>query len=217
MVHATRKNEAAEEVDTPFLLTSEYLDDESHVPARRTPSFNTFLFSACFNLICISVYTILLLIALARYGGNKTTAIHRLEFKYVAQKYLYVEASPFSGPPSSSVDEAWHELLKYTALRASAPELESSNQTSVELPEGGYMKMLRQWKYHHCLDLLRSATMCHADTTLTTFRWADAPEPMLDTRRVDHKCIDWERLMDSIEHRVVDSDEMSRMVNPAMK
>lgn len=40
---------------------------------------------------------------------------------------------------------------------------------------------------------------------------------MLDTRRVDHKCIDWERLMDSIEHRVVDSDEMSRMVNPAMK
>ncbi|KAI1283598.1 hypothetical protein F5Y07DRAFT_394502 [Xylaria sp. FL0933] len=267
MSHYTRVDEAMDEVDKPFLSTGEDIADGLPAPARRASPSNICLFSICINFIFISAYTILFFTVSAHYWNNGATAINRkitaitevtyiiylfrkalpgLKFNYVAQKYIYVEASPFSGPPSSSADEAWHKLLNFTNLRASASELQLSNQTSVELPDGGYMvwlsvfhqlhciKMLRQWRYRehyhpqipeedkphweihldHCLDLLRSATMCHADTTLTTFRWVDNPKPMLNTRRVDHKCIDWEGLMGSIEHRVVDSDEMSRMVNP---
>ncbi|KAI0428525.1 hypothetical protein F5Y09DRAFT_312895 [Xylaria sp. FL1042] len=251
MTHYTRVDETTEEADKSFLLTGEDIDDELHVPTRKVSSSNIRLFSILIHFIFISAYTVLFFVVWVRYGKDRATAIYPLpglEFDYVAQKYIYVEASPFSGPPSSSVDEAWHELLRFTTLRASASELEPSNQTSVELPDGGYMvwlgvfhqlhciKMLRQlryrehyrpqipeedrphWEIHldHCLDLLRSATMCHADTTLTTFRWTDNPKPMLNTRRVDHKCIDWERLMRSIEHRVVASDELSRLVNPIM-
>ena len=39
---------------------------------------------------------------------------------------------------------------------------------------------------------------------------------MLDTRLIPHKCIDWEELMASVRHRVVDRDEVSAMVNPLL-
>ena len=66
----------------------------------------------------------------------------------------------------------------------------------------------------HCLDVLRSAAMCHADTTLTTFGWADLPKPMLNTRPIEHRCVDWEALMRSVDSRLVSHSEMDLMVNP---
>ena len=59
--------------------------------------------------------------------------------------------------------------------------------------------------------------MCHADTTLTTFGWADQTKPMLNTRPIDHKCVDWNGLVASIEDRVAGRDEMAAMVNPNLK
>ena len=66
----------------------------------------------------------------------------------------------------------------------------------------------------HCLEVLRSAAMCHGDTTLTTFGWADQAQPMLNTRLIEHKCVDWEALMASIKYRVVNHDEIAALVNP---
>lgn len=66
----------------------------------------------------------------------------------------------------------------------------------------------------HCLEVLRSAAMCHADTTLTTFGWADQAQPMLNTRLIEHKCVDWEALMESVKHRVVSREEVAALVNP---
>lgn len=37
---------------------------------------------------------------------------------------------------------------------------------------------------------------------------------MLNTRPIEHRCIDWEVLMGSIEHRVIPRDELDRLVNP---
>jgi hypothetical protein len=59
--------------------------------------------------------------------------------------------------------------------------------------------------------------MCHGDTTLTTFGWASKPKPMLNTRPIDHKCVDWNILVDSVKDRVVAREEMDMMVNPNTK
>lgn len=56
--------------------------------------------------------------------------------------------------------------------------------------------------------------MCHADTTLTTFRWDNKEKPMLNTKLVPHKCVDWEVLMDSVRGRTVSKEEVEGMVNP---
>ncbi|RYC65090.1 hypothetical protein CHU98_g1122 [Xylaria longipes] len=163
-------------------------------------------------------------IVLSRYWTNIATAIHPLpdlEFKHIVQKFVHVETSPFSGPPSFEVDTAWHELLKYTTLRASAAELKSSNQTSVELPNGGFMVWLGVFHQLHCIKMLRHwiyrdyyhPNLPESDRA----HWeshVDQSRPMLNTKPIEHQCIDWDVLMGSLKQRVVDSDEMSRMVNP---
>ena len=58
--------------------------------------------------------------------------------------------------------------------------------------------------------------MCHADTTLTTFGWADQAQPMLNTRPIQHRCVDWDRLMESVEHRVVGHEEIAALRNPKL-
>lgn len=72
-------------------------------------------------------------------------------------------------------------------------------------------------KIDHCLDVLRSAAMCHADTTLTTFGWADQAQPMLNTRPIEHRCVDWEALIGSISSRVVERDEIAALRNPEIE
>ncbi|KAF3397378.1 hypothetical protein DPV78_007988 [Talaromyces pinophilus] len=35
--------------------------------------------------------------------------------------------------------------------------------------------------------------MCHADTSaLAVFKWDKNPKPILNTKRVPHKCVDWD-------------------------
>ncbi|PVI08123.1 hypothetical protein DM02DRAFT_621665 [Periconia macrospinosa] len=171
--------------------------------------------------------------------------INDLKILSIPKAYDDFEKSPFAGPPSQSLDAAWHDLLKHTTIRVTKEELQTSNQTSIELPEGGgYMAWLgvfhelhciwiyrdhyhpnlnaddvEEWSIHadHCMDILRSAAICHADTTLTTFGWANKTKPMLNTRPIDHKCIDWEALMDSVESRIVPPDEMTALRNPLLE
>ena len=76
------------------------------------------------------------------------------------------------------------------------------------------LKAQRSGVTDHCLDVLRSAAMCHADTTLTTFGWADQAQPMLNTRPIEHRCVDWDALMESVSNRVVARDEIAALVNP---
>lgn len=63
--------------------------------------------------------------------------------------------------------------------------------------------------------MLRQAALCHADLSLTTFKWtATTPKPMFDARPSSHFCVDWEALIKTIKHRVVSTDEIKRLVNP---
>lgn len=76
-----------------------------------------------------------------------------------------------------------------------------------------------KWQTHsdHCLDVLRSAAMCHGDTTLTTFWWkAGMERPLLGNEKVSHQCVDWDGLVESVDGRVVGPGEMRGMVNPIL-
>jgi len=97
------------------------------------------------------------------------------------------------------------------------------------------VKYLRQWIYRdhyhpdvddddvphlllhtdHCLELLRQAVMCRADSTLMTFEWKDGEDkPMLKLESPEHVCADWDDLVGKMQSRVVDEEEMDRLSNP---
>lgn len=57
--------------------------------------------------------------------------------------------------------------------------------------------------------------MCHADTSLMTFRWDKAhQQPMLNLEGPQHVCSDWDALGVKMKPRVVADEEMRRLVNP---
>lgn len=57
--------------------------------------------------------------------------------------------------------------------------------------------------------------MCHSDTSLTVFQWAEAKnKPMLSIRQPPYMCADWDQLVASVKDRVVSKEEMSRLKNP---
>lgn len=67
----------------------------------------------------------------------------------------------------------------------------------------------------HCFEMLRQSALCHADTSLTTFKWhPQEAKPMFNASESIHKCIDWHVLMDSAADRVVEQDEIMRLKNP---
>ena len=78
-----------------------------------------------------------------------------------------------------------------------------------------YMFADENHRSDHCLELVRQAIMCHADTTLMTFRWDEAhPQPMLKLQGPPHMCWDWEELISEMKPRVIPPEEMRRLANP---
>ena len=96
-------------------------------------------------------------------------------------------------------------------------------------------RMLREWNYRsyyhqdlsnaekehlgqhvdHCFEMLRQSAMCHADASLTTFKWHPGKSrPMFNASESVHVCVDWKLLMKSMEERVVDEAEILRLQNP---
>ncbi|KAI1092134.1 hypothetical protein F5B19DRAFT_233864 [Rostrohypoxylon terebratum] len=76
------------------------------------------------------------------------------------------------------------------------------------------------WLLHvdHCLDLVRQALMCRADTSLMTFHWeADRREPMLKLESPEHVCVDWEDLMEKVGPRRVSDTDMEMLTNPNLE
>jgi hypothetical protein len=59
--------------------------------------------------------------------------------------------------------------------------------------------------------------MCHGDTTLTTFGWSTQERPMLNTKLIEHVCVDWDALITSLKHRIVEADEVQALVNPLVQ
>ncbi|KAK5635670.1 hypothetical protein RRF57_011382 [Xylaria bambusicola] len=66
----------------------------------------------------------------------------------------------------------------------------------------------------HCIELLRQAAVCRADTSLQTYKWtADDDVPQFDAHSpVKHSCVDWDALKETVKPRIVSNDEMKRLV-----
>ncbi|KAF2258866.1 hypothetical protein CC78DRAFT_572229 [Lojkania enalia] len=164
--------------------------------------------------------------------------------RYERKPHLFVkfQDSPYTGSPNEENNKAWHELMQSMVIRVTKEELDHGQQNSLPLPGGGYMAWLGAYHelhciysnyYHpnlssntaeyahlsvhadHCIEMLRASALCHADGSLTTFKWSpSSSKPMLDLTRPGHKCIDWSSLMDSLKDRFVGQDEIEKMVNP---
>ena len=66
--------------------------------------------------------------------------------------FIRFRQSPYAGPPSPQVDQAWHELLNDMAIRVPKEELEKGKQSSVALPEGGgYLAWPGVYHELHCV------------------------------------------------------------------
>jgi len=99
------------------------------------------------------------------------------------------------------------------------------------------IRMLREWNYKdyyhpnisaeseehlkshidHCFEMLRQSAMCHADASITTFKWdPKASEPMFNASEAIHTCVDWEKLIESLAIRVIHEDEILQLKNPLM-
>ncbi|KAJ8064631.1 hypothetical protein OCU04_006957 [Sclerotinia nivalis] len=76
------------------------------------------------------------------------------------------------------------------------------------------------WLLHadHCVELLRQAVMCHADTSLMTFEWTSENEkPMLKLDGPKHTCVNWDDLRLKVQPRIVSDEEMGSLKNPSIR
>ncbi|KAK6593698.1 hypothetical protein H4I95_11090 [Botrytis cinerea] len=217
----------------PFLLDEELSEDKKLRNIRDNS--NLPLRVVFLHLSLISLYTIVFILGMRQSAFSISTSVHHP---------ICTNCSPRSAiialrwSPSESVDQAWHDLLKDMNIRVTTEELEKSDQKSISLPEGGgHMKMLRRWNYRdhyypnitdptiehwdihadHCFDILRSAVMCQGDTTLTTFGWEKLSKPQPHVKSTEHRCVDWNKLMESLADRVVGEEEMAALVNPRLE
>jgi Mycotoxin biosynthesis protein UstYa len=74
-----------------------------------------------------------------------------LQMRYKPTLFTPSQDSPFTGEPTREGDRAWHDLMENMTIRVSLDELKAGDQTSVALPEGGYMAWLGVFHELHCV------------------------------------------------------------------
>ncbi|KAF2233440.1 hypothetical protein EV356DRAFT_533666 [Viridothelium virens] len=105
----------------------------------------------------------------------------------------------------------FHELHCIKMLREAHYNARPSESLTVESK--------KHWESHleHCFEMLRQSSVCHADTSLTTFKWhPQKTRPMFNASESVHKCVNWDVLMASAAGRVVEEDEILQLQNPLM-
>ncbi|KAK3208240.1 hypothetical protein GRF29_77g43187 [Pseudopithomyces chartarum] len=139
----------------PFLEDDGASGDESSF-AHSGKSLRGRLWSIV-HIVFITVYTGIFVLS-TRGQCALQTSLHPIDNLVVAaasKPYDDFEQSPYAGLPSPSIDAAWHYLLEHTTIRVTPTELNRSNQTSVELPGGGYMAWLGVFHELHCIKMVR--------------------------------------------------------------
>ena len=73
-----------------------------------------------------------------------------LSIKHVPKLYVTMRESPYVGRPSLKIDRAWQNLMSNMSIRVTKEELNRNQQTSVQLPQGGYLAWLGAFHQLHC-------------------------------------------------------------------
>ena len=87
--------------------------------------------------------------------ANEQEALPGLTTHFVHRQYGMMRDSPYVGAPTLESDQAWDILFSNMSLRVSASELSQHSQSSVALPEGGYLAWLGVYHELHCMKVLR--------------------------------------------------------------
>ena len=66
----------------------------------------------------------------------------------------------------------------------------------------------------HCVDDIRQALMCHADTSAVTFDWKPQYRRPWPNFSVDHTCVNWEALDDWASERSFSAFDQKSLVHP---
>ncbi|TGO81099.1 hypothetical protein BPOR_1352g00010 [Botrytis porri] len=149
----------------------------------------------------------------------------------------------YKGDPRPELDLAWHNLVKNNNLRLSKEELATLVRTALSLADGsGYygqlnvyhllhcLKFMREAFYaeyypdaqgpttkmhvDHCIDDIRQALMCHADTSITTFEWEEGIRRPMPDFTGWHTCNNWEKLDDWATARAFSMFDQVSLINP---
>lgn len=133
--------------EAPFLRPAEKPagDDEVYQPPfskqghQRTSWTKTFWIH--FGIFLI--YTIVSILVITSQHCTimlPRAAIDNLHMTFKPTLFHRLNATPYAGPPSPAIDDAWDVLLAPMHISVSQAELARDNQDSVTLPEsGGYL------------------------------------------------------------------------------
>jgi len=148
------------------------------------------------HALYLLIYTLCLVVGLQVFSTGASAKVNYLGTIVFNQETLSLrdvvfttaEESIYAGRPSAQLDAAWDELLYGINIRVSSNELQRSNQTSVQLPDGQSslawleathqlhcVKFLRQWIYrdHYQPEVVadvESHWLLHADHCLELLR-----------------------------------------------
>ncbi|TGO67405.1 hypothetical protein BELL_0894g00010 [Botrytis elliptica] len=144
----------------PFLFpdTSE-LFGAKPAKSRRKLGLEIVLHIGLIFLYSITSLTVIVWFHVPRSSLTEEThhALPDLAVNYHSHQYPLMHESPFVGPPSPSVDSAWHSLLSNMSIRVSETELSSHSLTSVDLPNGGHLAWMGVFHELHCVKILQQA------------------------------------------------------------
>ncbi|TGO45806.1 hypothetical protein BCON_0364g00090 [Botryotinia convoluta] len=172
-----------------------------------------------------------------------TPAAEALEYEKVFYNGTLFASSLYKGDPRPELDLAWHNLVKNNNLRISKEELDTLGRTALPLADGsGYygqlnvyhhlhcLKFMREAFYaeyypdaqgpttkmhvDHCIDDIRQALMCHADTSITTFEWEEGIRRPMPDFTGWHTCNNWEKLDDWATARAFSMFDQVSLINP---
>ncbi|KAH6666986.1 hypothetical protein B0J14DRAFT_443753, partial [Halenospora varia] len=96
----------------------------------------------------------------------------------------------------------WHELHCIWYLRETLYQDYYHPNISAEMARS------RVTHSDHCLHMLQQSVMCSGDTSLLGLDWKQGEvHPTIQSSLLPHTCIDWEKLEDVLQARVVSSHE----------
>ncbi|KAJ4163954.1 hypothetical protein LMH87_005651 [Akanthomyces muscarius] len=113
-----------------------------------------------------------------------------------------------SGGGSMGMMAVFHELhcLKLVREAVFADHYHAAKSSAERTSLAGHTE--------HCIDILRSAAMCRADTAIFTYHWNDATRLPNPTWMQMHQCRDWESLEEWLESRRIDIYTPNLLVHP---
>lgn len=68
----------------------------------------------------------------------------------------------------------------------------------------------------HCVDDIRQALTCHADTSVVTFDWIPNYRRAWPNFHIDHTCADWEKLDAWAAERSFSIFDQKSLIHPEM-